>query len=114
MSATGKSHHERFQTNFHHAHRKNADEHPAIVANDDATPSGAVNSAKDSAATIHESRIRAAATPAAIGTAAGLPGDSTSGNPIYSMAKSLVMKDSALDPPETGQAHSARARSAGS
>lgn len=116
MSATGKSHHERFETNVHRANCKNLDQHLAIVTNEDAIAAAAMNSAKDSAATIHESRIRAAIPPA-IGTAVGLPDDSTLGNPVFAMAKSLVMKDSALGPPKSARksprAKIARAKTAG-
>src|SRR5271154_1358984 len=97
MRGTGKSNHDQSEIESPDRHQSNAETVESSAADDGAVAASGMGTLKDAAASIHESRIRAA-TPAAIGSDLSLP-TATLGNPIFAMAKSLVMKDSvAADP----------------
>ncbi len=104
MSETGKSLHKQFEIDFQHAHQREAQMAASSAqpaAHVDAVVTDVKSVLKDAASSIHESRIRAAAPPA-IGIPADISG-SAFGLPIFAMAKSLVMKDSAEDQPAKAQ-----------
>jgi hypothetical protein len=108
MSVKRKSHRASFEIEPQRAYAHACGTPAPPTANTAAAPADKTNHAshsKDAASSIHESRIRAASHRAA-GTAADLP-DPAPGNPIYALAKSLVMKDSS-EPHD--QSQSARSR----
>jgi hypothetical protein len=111
MFETGKSLHEQFESQDPHHSKTTADAGTVTAhATSELDATGvldAMGALKDAAASIHESRIRAA-DQVAIGNPAGLPNPSF-GNPIFAMAKSLVMQDSAVPQPQAARTQSARA-----